>query len=316
MLDFIHPNSGEYEGDWYWIQFFYITLIELFDVCTVIYGFIALETSRGFSIFSYSKHKRLFFSIGTLEVKVTLYCEIAFYTFTNVLNWFGYIIRLLERIERINGQFLISLSGFLQAFPSIAAPWQVVQQRLESDSFLLNESSITFLFSRLWCSPLSQMFSIREGFGFGLAWVWSRHDVGRRGCGRGGPCGTSVSCDGLGGVTVLAARWVRSLWLSGHTGNPSVGFCGWIIRDPPSQLWRPEAWTRSVSRAELSTARVGRGPACLLQALVAPGTPGLGDLSPWPLPPSSPALLCVSVPTRPSHKDLLDLATLVQPDSS
>ena len=108
MLDFIHPNSGEYEGDWYWIQFFYITLIELFDVCTVIYGFIALETSRGFSIFSYSKHKRLFFSIGTLEVKVTLYCEIAFYTSTNVLNWFGYIIRLLERIERINGQFLTS----------------------------------------------------------------------------------------------------------------------------------------------------------------------------------------------------------------
>jgi len=95
MLDFIHPNTGEYEGDWYWIQFFYITLIELFDVCTVIYGFIALETSRGFSIFSYSKHKRLFFSIGTLEVKVTLYCEIAFYTFTNMLGWFGYIIRLL-----------------------------------------------------------------------------------------------------------------------------------------------------------------------------------------------------------------------------
>lgn len=108
MLDIIHPNSGEIEGDCYWIQFFYITLIELFDIHTVICGFIALETSRVFSIFSYSKHKRLFFSIGILEVKVTLCCRIAFYTFTNVLDWFDYILRLLERIERVNGQFLTS----------------------------------------------------------------------------------------------------------------------------------------------------------------------------------------------------------------
>lgn len=110
MLDFIHPNSGEIEGDLYWTQFFYIALIEWFDVHTAICGFIALETSRMFSILSYSKHKRLFFSIGTLEIKVTLYSKIIYFilTFTNVLYWFGYIIRVLERIKRVNGQFLTS----------------------------------------------------------------------------------------------------------------------------------------------------------------------------------------------------------------
>lgn len=85
-----------------------MTFIELFDSHTVTHDFIVLETSRGFSIFSYSKHKRLFFSIWALEVEVPWYYTIIYFTltFTNALYPFG--IRFVERIQSTNGQFLTS----------------------------------------------------------------------------------------------------------------------------------------------------------------------------------------------------------------
>lgn len=87
-----------------------MTFMELFDIHTVIHSFTALETSRVFSIFSCSKQKRLFFSVWTLEVEVTFYSKIIYFTltFTNVLYCFGLITRLLERIKSANGQFLTS----------------------------------------------------------------------------------------------------------------------------------------------------------------------------------------------------------------
>lgn len=75
MLGFIYPSSVK-------LCFFYKTFMELFDIHTAIRSFMALETSRVFGIFSFSTQKILFFFIWTLEVKVTLYSRIIYFTLT------------------------------------------------------------------------------------------------------------------------------------------------------------------------------------------------------------------------------------------